>query len=113
MNESGKAVKYAALKHNVESKDIFVVFDDLDIPVGKYKIQFGVGPKNHNGVNDIYKNLGTKDFWHIRIGVENRGDKNISGEDYVLERFDGEEKQLIDIVFKEVASELRQKFSQD
>src|SRR3990167_8300585 len=94
---------------------LFICHDDLDIPLGKFKVQFGKGPRLHNGVLSVEQALGTKEFWRIRIGIENRSTgqqadrltgyqasrlKNEdSGEDYVLEGFTPEEKKILVSVF--------------
>ena len=69
-------------------ENLVVVHDDLDIPLGSFKIQFGRGPKDHNGILDIEEKLGTKDFWRVRIGIDNRPlDNKPMGEIYTLEDF--------------------------
>ena len=106
MNESGKAVK-EALPDNYSLKDLYIVHDDLDILLGKYKIQFGTGPKGHNGLGSIYHALGTDQFWHVRIGVDNRPAGNRTpGEEYVLQDFREEERILIEKVIKEVVQKI-------
>lgn len=113
MNESGRALSYIRSQHSdLEMESIFVIHDDLDIKLGEYKIQKGKGPKDHNGLNSIYRSLGTKDFWHVRVGVENRSVKSkISGEDYVLRPFDFEEEEIVDKVVKEVVGEIKNAIS--
>ncbi|MFC1649461.1 aminoacyl-tRNA hydrolase [Patescibacteria group bacterium] len=107
MNDSGRVVAYVRNKHRELSlDDIYVVHDDLDINLGEYKIQKGRGPKDHNGIISIEERLGAKDFYRVRIGVENRGDSKISGEDYVLMKFSDEELITIDSVANEVVYEL-------
>jgi PTH1 family peptidyl-tRNA hydrolase len=69
MNESGRAVAYAANKNGVSPADILVIHDDVDIPLGEIKIQEGRGAAGHNGVKSIIQHLGTKDFTRIRVGV--------------------------------------------
>jgi PTH1 family peptidyl-tRNA hydrolase len=96
MNESGIAVKKLANDYRLVPSALFVVHDDLDIKLGEYKIQLGKGPKDHKGLNSIYEELGTKDFWHVRVGVDNRDPNNrISGEEYVLEDFTNEENEVV------------------
>lgn len=96
MNESGKAIKKILNKFYVPSYKLYVIHDDLDIPLGKFKIQFANGPKLHNGIKSIEKTLKTKDFWRIRIGVDNRKKENwIDGETYVLQNFSPEEKNVL------------------
>lgn len=95
MNRSGEEVSRAAHFYKIDPENIFVAHDDLDIPLGKFKIQKGTGPKLHNGISSIEKLLGEKDFWRVRIGVENRGENRVSGESYVLQNFTPEERQIM------------------
>ncbi len=108
MNDSGSFVKKISRTHKLEPSHLFVVHDDLDIPLGQYKIQKGVGPKVHNGINSIESALGGKDFWRIRIGVDNRDPQNrVAGEDYVLQDFTKNELSILEKVFEEIAVSLR------
>src|SRR3990172_5767465 len=104
MNNSGYSVSYAYKKHSLLPDDLYVIHDDLDIKLGDYKIQRGKGPKEHNGLLSIYKSLGTKGFWHVRIGIENRYQKsNVKGqmskvrpgEKYVLQNFREDELEIL------------------
>lgn len=107
MNSSGDAVGKLKNAFHTKEDNLYVAFDDLDIPLGKWKIQFGVGPKDHKGLNSIYDKLNTHDFWHIRIGVDNRNpDSRLKGEDYVLQDFTAEEKTAIDKVLNEICKRL-------
>ena len=63
MNNSGVAVK------NLSAKNIIVLHDDIDLPLGKIKISFGRGSGGHKGVESVIRALKTKNFWRIRIGV--------------------------------------------
>ena len=105
MNRSGEAVKKLVNKYKVQSTGLYVIHDDLDIPLGKYKIQKGKGPKDHRGILSIEQSLGKKDFWRVRIGVENR-QKDISGDEYGLSDFTLAEKQIIDQVIASVCQDL-------
>jgi PTH1 family peptidyl-tRNA hydrolase len=110
MNNSGEAVRDTSDYYKISPEDIFVVHDDLDLPLGEYKIQFGVGPKVHNGVNSVEKHMKTSDFWRVRIGIDNRDPENrISGEDYVLENFSDKEMDKIENAIFESIKELREK----
>ncbi|OGY21107.1 MAG: hypothetical protein A3A65_03380 [Candidatus Chisholmbacteria bacterium RIFCSPLOWO2_01_FULL_49_14] len=113
MNASGVALAYAFQKNqNLRLDNLFVVHDDLDILLGKYKIQFGKGPRQHNGLHSIYERFGSKQFWHVRVGIENRiknskyRRQKISGEEYVLQRFPDEERVVLEPVMKNVLDEL-------
>lgn len=108
VNNSGHSVAYAYKKHpELKLDNIYVIHDDLDIALGNYKIQIGKGPKDHKGLISIYNKLNAKDFWHVRIGVENREKDNmISGEDYVLQDFGKDEQDIINQVLDKIVIDL-------
>ncbi|AKM83201.1 hypothetical protein A2422_00410 [Candidatus Woesebacteria bacterium RIFOXYC1_FULL_31_51] len=107
MNDSGDFVKSILTKSKLETSNLYIIHDDLDITLGSYKIQFGKGPKIHNGINDIQEKLGTSDFWYVRVGVDNRDPNNrIPGEQYVLEDFTNEERDILDKVIDEICKKL-------
>lgn len=107
MNDSGSFVSSQVKKSNLNLNNLYIVHDDLDIKIGEFKIQLSKGPKDHNGLNDIYQKLGSKEFWHIRIGVDNRGEENkVEGKDYVLSDFDSNEKEILNSVFNKICKEL-------
>lgn len=112
MNRSGVEVKrWLRGKWKGRILPLYVAHDDLDIPLGKFKIQFGKGPRVHNGLLSIYEQLGTKDFWHIRIGIDNRAATGFSGtgEDYVLQNWRPEERRVIKSVIVQAIKELNVK----
>jgi PTH1 family peptidyl-tRNA hydrolase len=107
MNNSGIFVKKLVEQYRLNLSDLWVIHDDLDIPLGSYKIQKGKGPKLHKGILSIEKELGTDEFWRVRIGVDNRlGDKT-PGEQYVLQDFTKEEKDILNKAIEEVVGELK------
>mgnify|MGYP001612772367 CR=1 FL=1 len=116
MNDSGRFVKSAINNGQWAINDLYIVHDDLDIPLGQYKIQFGVGPKVHNGILSIENSLNSKDFWRIRIGVDNRKKDAIvslqhdTGADYVLQDFTGEELEILKQVQDDIYAELKKRF---
>ncbi len=113
MNDSGKFVTEKTNFFKISPDDLYIAHDDLDIPLGQYKIQLGVGPKVHNGVNNVEEVLGTKDFWRIRIGVDNRDSQNrMPGEDYVLQDFTKDELEILKLVQDDIYAELKKRFSQ-
>ncbi len=105
MNESGKAVQKVIKNLKLEIRNLLVVHDDLDISLGKFKVQKGVGPKLHNGIKSIEQYLHTKNFWRVRIGVDNRNpDQKINGERYVLQNFLPEERKTLKNTFQKIKS---------
>src|SRR3989344_2911553 len=69
MNNSGVAVLYAKDKHKVSLKDIIIIHDDIDLPIGKMKISFDKSSGGHNGLESVIKKLKSKEFLRIRIGI--------------------------------------------
>lgn len=109
MNESGKKIKELCQKHNVLLDNLFVVYDDLDIALGNYKIQKGKSPKDHKGILSVNEALGSN-YWHIRLGIENRRKMKIKGEKYVLSKFDKSEMGIFKKTIKEVIEILDERF---
>lgn len=107
MNESGIFVKGLYTKYNIQNTDLYVVHDDLDIKLGEYKIQLGRGPKDHNGVKSVDGELGTSEYWHVRVGIDNRPlDNRPLGEEFVLQNFTDDERQILDKTIKTLCKEL-------
>ena len=114
MNESGDFVDNLVARYKLNTSDLWVIHDDLDIPLGSYKIQKTKGPKTHKGVLSIEEKLGTNDFWRVRVGVENRGGgKTKPGEEYVLEEFEESEEGIKEKVIKQVSQALIQKLTDE
>jgi len=112
MNESGSLVKKLIDQYKLKPEDLYVIHDDLDIKLGEYKIQLGHGPHDHNGLNDIYKKLGTDNFWHVRIGIDNRlPEERTEGIVYVLQNFTDEEKVVLEGTVKAAVNDLCKKLA--
>ncbi|KKQ36966.1 MAG: Peptidyl-tRNA hydrolase [Candidatus Woesebacteria bacterium GW2011_GWA1_37_7] len=112
MNNSGYSVSYAYKKHSLSPDDLYIIHDDLDLTLGSFKIQKGKGPKEHNGLLSIYEKLGTKNFWHVRVGVDNRlidKGQRTKGESYVLQNFTPEEKEVLEELSNKLTEELLKK----
>jgi len=73
MNLSGKSVGALARFFKIAPQDILVAHDELDIVPGEAKLKFGGGHAGHNGLRDIHAQLGTGDYWRLRIGVGHPG----------------------------------------
>src|SRR3989338_11324347 len=69
MNLSGKPVALAVKENNILVENIVVIYDDLDLGLGDFKISFGRGSGGHKGIESIIKSLKTKDFIRIRVGI--------------------------------------------
>ncbi len=106
MNDSGKAAR-AVIEFYKESfkadfpANTIAVYDDLDLEFGTYQIKKATAPKVHNGVLSLNAHLKTNDFWHVRIGIDNRaGDRTMPGSNYVLQKFTLDEQQQLRVLFE-------------
>ena len=95
MNVSGRAVQALATFYKILPNEIIVVHDELDLPPGTVKMKPGGGHGGHNGLKDIIAQLGTQEFWRLRIGIGHPGDRN-EVINYVLQPPRAEERPLID-----------------
>ena len=73
MNLSGKSVAALARFYQITPQEILVAHDELDLPAGEAKLKFGGGHAGHNGLRDIHAQLGTADYWRLRLGVGHPG----------------------------------------
>ncbi len=76
MNVSGRAVGAIAKFYKISPEQVLVIHDELDLPPGTAKLKKGGGHGGHNGLKDIAAQLGTPDFWRLRIGIGHPGDKS-------------------------------------
>ncbi len=95
MNRSGQAVREARDFYKVAEQDLMVVHDDIDLGLGKIKLDFDAGAAGHRGVTSIIDELGTKAFYRIRLGI-GRPARKEEVEDYVLSPFRPEELEEVD-----------------
>ncbi len=108
MNHSGRSVQELVKKFKINlEKELVIFYDDLDIKLGSYKIARGKAPKGHNGLISVFQHIRTLDFLTVRIGIDNRVDRNIPGEDYVLKNFTKEELETLDEAIGEAIKKLR------
>lgn len=107
MNKSGVSVNTVSQFLKLLPQNIIVAYDDLDLEIGTYKLQFGKYPKVHNGVNSVIAHLHTGDFYHLRIGIRQYAEANsLKGVDYVLSQIPEEKKLQIREVFSQICSEI-------
>ena len=69
MNNSGVAVAFVKEKHKLKLQDIVVIYDDVDLPIGKMKLSYDRSSGGHNGLESIIKKLKSREFLRIRIGI--------------------------------------------
>ena len=90
MNESGQSLRDIVSYYDVEISDLFVVYDDFDLPVGSLRIRGGGGAGSHNGMKDIIYQLAEDSFPRFRIGI-GADIGQIPLRDYVLTGFGKED----------------------
>lgn len=94
MNLSGESVRELCDYYKVAPEDVIVIYDDIDLDVGKLRIRKKGSAGGHNGMKNIIKHLGTEGFPRVRVGVGEKP-KYMDLADYVLSRFKKEELEDI------------------
>ena len=106
MNLSGKSVKYWMLHENIKLKNILIISDDLNLPLGKIRFRAKGSSGGHNGLENIAQALNSLEYPRLRIGIGN--DKNSNQIDFVLGIFNSNEYDIIhsnfDLISKSINS---------
>lgn len=97
MNDSGQAVAQYLKNKSWQAKDILIVHDDVELPLGQWKIKIGGTAAGHKGVRSIHQALGTTDIPRLRIGINKPGQGELT--DYVLAKFTPAEEEILDQIF--------------
>ena len=103
MNLSGEAVRPAADFYKIPPEHIIVISDDTALDVGKLRIRKGGSAGGHNGLKSIIQHLGTDQFPRIRVGVGKKPHPDYDLADWVLGKFQGEDKKAIDAAVERCA----------
>ena len=93
MNQSGRSIKACVDFFGITTKNILIIHDDIDLPVGRIKAVRNGGAGGHRGVLSIIQQLGSNEFHRIKIGI-GRPSHGETIEDYVLSPFYGDEKDI-------------------
>ena len=104
MNNSGICIRELLEYFKIESGNVFVFHDDLDVEFGKIKTKFGGSSAGHNGIASIDKFIG-KDYSRVRIGIGKPKD-NIEIADYVLQNFNEDESNSIQKILKNITESI-------
>ncbi|MDD3679743.1 MAG: aminoacyl-tRNA hydrolase [Candidatus Shapirobacteria bacterium] len=105
MNSSGPVVKSLLNFYKIDSNNLLIVHDDLDLQFGQIKISKNQGPAGHRGVESVVEALGTKNFWRVRIGIGRSlfADNSDQVVKFVLADFSQEEKKNLSEIIKKTA----------
>ena len=96
MNLSGESIREIVDFYKIQTEDIILIYDDIDIDVGIIKIRKKGGPGTHNGMKSVIKHLGTGDFARVRVGIgspQNKSDLI----NYVIGAIPKEEQEKLDL----------------
>ncbi|HEO3578725.1 TPA: aminoacyl-tRNA hydrolase [Streptococcus agalactiae] len=94
MNNSGIAVKALLTYYNISIKDMIIIYDDLDMEVGKIRFRQKGSAGGHNGINSIIAHLGTQEFDRIKVGI-GRPNGRMTVINHVLGKFDKNDEIMI------------------
>ena len=103
MNTSGGPVSAIAKFYGIDPDHIIVVHDELDIPFDTIKLKIGGGEGGHNGLRDITKALGTKDYYRVRTGI-GRPPGRMDTADFVLKPFSSTEAKDLPFLISNAAN---------
>nr|WP_295970512.1 aminoacyl-tRNA hydrolase [uncultured Bacillus sp.] len=90
MNLSGESIRAIIDFYQIDTEDLLVIYDDLDLPAGRIRLRQKGSAGGHNGIKSTIAHLGTQAFNRIRVGI-NRPSNGMEITDYVLGRFSQEE----------------------
>lgn len=102
MNNSGETIEYFMKKEGITAESIIVLYDDVDLPIGKLRISFDRGSGGHNGIKSIEAHVGGKNFIRIRIGISKELENGKVAKPNVLGNFETTELELIQSMGKKV-----------
>lgn len=102
MNLSGESIRACLDYYDIALEDLLVIYDDLDLPVGKIRLRQKGSAGGHNGIKSTIAHLGSQEFKRIRVGID-RPPAGMSVVDYVLGRFREDEQEIMDDVIKKCA----------
>jgi peptidyl-tRNA hydrolase, PTH1 family len=117
MNNSGLAVKLIGDFYKIEPKDVWIVHDEIDLPLGVLKIRFGGASAGHRGVECVMDDLGTDKFWRFRMGIGEKKELNDSRikrvDDFVLGTFSGGERGKVKELIKRGVKAIEEGLEED
>lgn len=106
MNDSGKSVALVAQAFRIHPRNIWVVYDDVDLPLETIRVRTGGGSAGHHGVDSIIERIGTE-FLRVRVGIQKTSGDRIPADQFVLQSFDPMEKTAVDRIVRKVSEMLK------
>jgi PTH1 family peptidyl-tRNA hydrolase len=112
MNKSGEAVRAIVDWYKIDLEQLFIIVDDLDLPLGKIRFRKKGGSGGHNGLKNIIENLHTQNFNRIRVGIgspkEIQRSPNSNTISHVLGNISSQEKLVLDKVYLQINKSIEQ-----
>ena len=112
MNNSGDAVKAIVDWYKIDLEQLFIIVDDLDLPIGKIRFRKKGGSGGHNGLKSIIEHLNTQNFNRIRVGIGRpktiQKSANYNTISHVLGNISSEETVILDKVYSKINKSLEQ-----
>jgi len=112
MNNSGQAVQLLKKYYKIEPKNIWVIHDDIDLPLGKLRIRKNGSAGGHNGIKSIVEHLGTQDFPRFRLGISPADDKRGDASNFVLHKFSRKEQVVLQEVIQDTVGAIEMALGQ-
>ncbi len=101
MNLSGEAVSSFLRYYKMNTRDLLLIYDDMDLPLGRIRIRERGGSGGHRGLDSVIDSIGRSDFPRIRIGIRGKKEE-MDRIGYVLGRFSEEERRVVEKVVQDV-----------
>lgn len=97
MNRSGIAVEEVVQRYHLETKEIIIILDDLNLPLGSIRIRPGGSAGGHNGLTSVIHSLGTEEIPRVRLGIYNEHafSKYADAAEFVLSEFESDEQPIV------------------
>jgi PTH1 family peptidyl-tRNA hydrolase len=102
MNQSGRAVRSLVNFYKLPLANLLVIYDDVDLPFGALRLKPSGGAAGQKGMKSIIRELGSRDFPRLRVGI-GRPPGRMSVSSYVLQDFDAQEREELEIIIQEAA----------
>lgn len=107
MNKSGEAIIVLSKFYKIKPENILIVHDDIDIFWGDFKFSFGRSSAGHKGAESAIKYLRTKNFWRLRIGIQDPRRAKIKADKVILKKLSIVELNFLNKTIKRSVSELK------
>lgn len=112
MNNSGLAVKSISAYYKIKPSSVWIIHDDIDLPIGKIRISQNASAGGHNGVKSIIAEIGTQNFIRFRIGIRPECLK-MTTEKYVLKKIDKNSKLILQSSLEKITTAILDSIEKD